>query len=164
MLRRRTPRSLTDTRAVLDSRGEIAVGAYARQQRRRRALVGLLGVGLIGGAVWLYLALAPEDGPAPARSHPVAVQCVTRDCGYRAVVMVPRGEESFPRVCPRCGQHSCYRLWECRDCGRQFLLSASSGALVCPGCGSERVGGAEELRVAEAGAAADPQGLRGNGR
>jgi DNA-directed RNA polymerase subunit RPC12/RpoP len=141
MARRRSI-DLTDYRSV--PRGEdIAVGAYADAQRRRRVLVAIAGLGLIGVSVWLYLVLRPHEEQGLAGTHPVPVKCVVEGCGYVGVVHLPAGRETFPVKCPKCSQRSCYKLWECRDCGYQFLPKGGAAELECPHCGSRRVGTAD---------------------
>ncbi|MCK4343024.1 MAG: hypothetical protein KAY37_15020 [Phycisphaerae bacterium] len=143
MARRRRPANLTDYRAVLDSTGDIAIGAYARQQRRRRILIAMAGIGLIGGAVWLYTTLRPSAEIDWSELRPVAVECVK--CGHREVMFVKAGEPSFPLKCPVCQERACHKLWECRDCGYQFLNIGQDVVLECPKCHSRRVGTAETL-------------------
>jgi predicted RNA-binding Zn-ribbon protein involved in translation (DUF1610 family) len=145
MIRRKRPRSLTDYRRVLDSQGEIVIGAYAEQQRRRRIAIGLFGGALILLAVWFYFGLRPHD--THAGRYPVAVQCVNEQCGYRAVVYIRPGQEAFPMACPQCGNRSCYKLWQCRNpaCGAVFLHRGEPSELRCPKCGSRTVGTAETL-------------------
>lgn len=144
MLRRKRTTGLTDYRSLLNTTGDISVGAYAAHQRRRQLLVALLGVALIGGAAWVYSALRPGDQAAAGGTYPVAVECVA--CGYRGVVQMVSGKASFPVVCPKCKGRSCYELWQCRepDCGAQFWRKGGVTDLRCERCGSRRVGAAEE--------------------
>jgi DNA-directed RNA polymerase subunit RPC12/RpoP len=141
MVRRRSI-DLTDYRSV--PRGQdISVGAYADAQRRRRVLVAIAGLGLIAASVSLYLVLRPHEEHGSVGTHPVAVKCVVEGCGYVGVVSLPASQETFPVKCPKCGQRSCYKLWECRDCGYQFLPKGGVAELKCPHCGSRRVGTAD---------------------
>ena len=50
MERLRRPLNLSDTRSVLATTGDVAVGAYARRIRRRRIGIALVGLLLIAGA------------------------------------------------------------------------------------------------------------------
>lgn len=161
MSRPRRSIDLTDTRSAIYSTGEIAVGAYARHQRRQRILLALAGLALIGAAVLLYEVFRPPDESGAAR-YPVAVECVK--CGFRGVVRVRAGEEAFPCECPKCHERSCHKLWECRNCGYQFLHRGSSGSLRCPRCGGAAVGTAEKPAAMPAGGETAPQAPRGNGR
>lgn len=129
-------RSLTDTKWALHSRGEIAVGAFAAQQRRRRIMLGVFGLLLIGGALTLYFAIAPDNGTSQNRL-PLLVECLK--CGERSVVQV-RPDTPFPLPCPACGERACQKLWECRACGERFIRRNADAGLQCPNCGSRNVG------------------------
>lgn len=163
MVRRRRSLSLTDTRSVLETTGEISIGAYAQQQRRRRLTIAAFGLGLIGMAAWLYASLRADEPLLGGDRHPVLVRCVNEDCQYQGTVSIVTGRTSFPVACPQCGDRSCYKVWECRepDCGYQFLLRSGPVELQCPFCGSRRVGaatiGADEPPI-------DPQAVGANGR
>ncbi len=145
-MRRKRPINLTDFRSVVLTEGEISVGAYARAQRRKRVLLGIVGLALIGGAVWMHYILQPKDTPT-TDAPPVLVRCVVPICGYQGVVRVVPEKARFPLKCPKCGQHSLQKVWECRDCGEQFLrrpeLETPDGILHCPKCGGVNVGTAE---------------------
>jgi|GEM_PF-861902 len=146
MARRKRVISLTDFHSVVLSEGEIAVGAYARAQRRKRIMLGLAGLALIGGAVWLHFALQPGDTPR-ADWPQMLVRCVVPSCGYEGVVRLAPERARFPLKCPKCGQRSLQKVWECRDCGERFLrraeLETPDGILHCPKCGGVNVGTAE---------------------
>ncbi len=141
MVKRGGARNLTDYRKVLQGRGEIMVGAYARRVRRWRILLGAIGLLLIVGAAWIYVALLPPDPTRHAEPHQVAVACAK--CGYRGVTEAPPAEP-FPLVCPSCGERACYKLWECRNCGHQFLPKGGGAEPTCPQCGHARVGTATQ--------------------
>ncbi len=146
MTRRKQAVSLTDYRSVISSTGDISVGAYARQQRRRRIAMGIAGLALIGGAIWLSKALWPIGGGQPAGQHPILVECIK--CHHREVIQVPAGSSPQAVMCPVCKERSCQPVWECRDCGLRFLptgTETAGGPIRCPRCGSERVGGAETV-------------------
>lgn len=162
MARRRRIVSLTDYGAVLDGDGDVVIGAYARQLRRKRLMMGLFGLALIGGAVWLYLVLGREESAAAPAQPTIAVQCVR--CGYRGVVPVSPGEVGAAQRCPRCGEVACQQLWECRACGHQFLRVGQTGELACPKCGSRSVGSADTPREAESPPDGPPQEQVGSGR
>ena len=110
-----------DYRAVLESTGDVSLGAYARAERRRRILIGIGGTTLIAGALGLYFAVRPRDSHPAAGTVPVVVQCVADDCGYSGVVRIRLGAAVFPVECPRCKRFSCQKVWECRDCGHSPL-------------------------------------------
>ncbi len=143
--RRRRSIDFRDYRSALYRDGELSIGAYARAQRRRQVLIALAGLALVGGAVWLHFALRePTDVTSPG-APPVYVQCIVADCGYRGVAHLKPGQ-GFPVKCPKCGQNSCQPVWECRDCGEQFLPRGRPAEVKCPRCGSRRVGIAEGPR------------------
>jgi DNA-directed RNA polymerase subunit RPC12/RpoP len=148
---RRRRNFTTDYRSVLNSRGDITIGAYARVQRRRNILIGAVGVGLVGVALWLHILFQPDRDSAADGRPSVLVQCVAPECNYRTRVRVGPGE-TFPLACPQCKQRSSQKLWQCRDCGRLFLPKGVPEALACPSCGSARVGTATDEEQVEAGA------------
>jgi DNA-directed RNA polymerase subunit RPC12/RpoP len=128
-------------RAALNRKGEVAIGARARAERRKRFLIGAAGLALIGGAVVTHLVLRPaEHGPTGRATAIVLVQCMDPQCGFQGTVEVPLQEARFPIKCPRCGQQSCQKVWECRDCGHRFVPVGGAGELQCRECGSKRVG------------------------
>jgi DNA-directed RNA polymerase subunit RPC12/RpoP len=132
---------LREYRSALDRKGEVAIGARARAERRKRYLIGLAGLALIGGAVGTHLLLRPRERDAVGRATaPVLVQCMDPNCGFQGVVQVPLQDAHFPIKCPRCGQQSCQKVWECRDCGHRFVPLGRTGELQCRECGSKRVG------------------------
>lgn len=145
-MRRRSAGILTDYRSVLDSRGDVLVGAYASAQRRQRIMVGAVGLALIGVAVGLYFLLRPIESMGVRGDVSIAVECVVEDCAYRGVLRVPPGTV-FPVRCPACGAHSCHKLWECQnhECGHRFRAKGQPGEVRCERCGSTRVGTAETL-------------------
>lgn len=126
---------------MLGSRGDVSVGLFAAQQRRRRILLGLLGAALTVAAVWLYFALRPGGGEPAAGQYRVLVRCAK--CGQDQVATVTAGEEAFPLPCKSCGERACQRLWQCRNCGHRFLLKGTPGSFVCPNCGRRNIGAAE---------------------
>lgn len=144
-MRRRRPTDLRSYRSGLYRDGELLVGAYARAQRRRQILIALAGLALIGGAVWLYLALHTPTEAVGTGVPLVQVQCIVPGCAQRTTLRLS-GKEVFPVRCPKCGQNSCQPLWECRDCGEQFLARGRQAELVCPRCRSRRVGISEVVR------------------
>lgn len=146
MVSPRKPINLTDYRSVLGTTGDIAVGAYARHQRRKAIAVAAAGLALIGGAGWLLLAWGPGDEAQLSGRYPVVIQCMNASCGQRWVIHVAPDKEAFPVTCPACGERSGYQTWECRDCEYQFVPRRTGREMRCPKCGSRRVGAAEELR------------------
>jgi hypothetical protein len=138
---------LSDYRSVLNTKGDIAVGAYAEQQRRRRILLAAFGLGLILAAVGLYYLLRPVELLDLTGKHPCVVLCTNEECQYMGVLYLEIGSTEFPVVCPKCKQRSCHKVWECRepDCRERFLLRGPEPDLRCPACGSLRIGTAEEL-------------------
>lgn len=118
---------------------EVSVGAYARRQLRRRILIGVFGVVLIGGALTVYQLLRPPGDERRADRYPVRVRCVS--CGHVTTVQVRFGQ-TFPMKCPKCGEMACQLLWHCRDCGAEFVPEQVGTTVRCPECGSERVGSA----------------------
>lgn len=140
MAQRRTT-NLADYRSALNRSGDISVGAYARAQRRRRILVGIGGLALIGVAVGLHALLRPSAAELSSAKRPVLLRCVA--CGYEGVVGVAVDESDQPLKCPKCGQRSGRKVWECRDCGARFLAIGRPEDLHCEKCGSRRVGTAE---------------------
>ena len=144
-------------RDLLNTRGEIVVGAFARAQYRRRLIVATIGVVLITAAVVIYFSLRSAAG-APGETFPVAVSCIDPKCGHTAELRLPRTTIKFPVKCPRCAKTTCQQLWECRECGTQFVPSLGvrerageqervrTGTPFCPVCKSTAVGVAEKLR------------------
>ncbi len=135
-----------DYRTAFEGTGDVFVGASGRIWLRKRILLGLAGLALIGAAAWLLVMLRPPDVVDLARTHPVVVQCLT--CGDRHMARVDDTQTRFPLKCSKCGKRACQKMWECRDCELQFMPTDLGETVVCPHCGSERVGSAEELRTA----------------
>lgn len=145
-LRRRTA-SLTDYRSVPRGSGDVAVGAYARRQRRWRLALALVGLVLIAGAGWVFVLTRPKDVFDSKRSHPVAVECTK--CHARSTAQVDTAASVFPLECPFCHERACHKLWECAACGRQFLHKGGGAVLSCPHCRSRRVGTAKAPKPLE---------------
>jgi hypothetical protein len=138
---------LSEYRAALSRKGEVAIGARARAERRKRYLLGLAGLALIGAAVLTHLLLrAPRH--SGQRTTAVLVQCMDPKCKFQGMVEVPLGGAHFPVKCPRCKQQTCQKVWECReeDCRHQFVPRGTTDEVVCPECGSRRVGTATVAR------------------
>lgn len=134
---------LADYRTVLETSGEIEVGAYARRRRRRRMLVAAIGIGLTLLAAVLTWVLWPPDDTAPPDSYAAVAQC--RTCGYRATLPVGR-QQVFPLVCPKCQERAMAEVWRCQACARQFTPLTPEEQTRCPSCGSRRVGTAIESK------------------
>jgi len=141
--KRRKSTGIEPYRRGLDATGDIQVGAYARRQRRRRILLSLLGLALIGGAVGLYAGLRHWvlQPAAETRGRPYAVKVRCISCGYSATLDVSSGQ-TFPLECPVCGERGCKQLWKCRACGHEFLPAESGNEKRCPRCGNSAVGSA----------------------
>lgn len=141
----RRPQRLTSYRAVLARRGDVELNAYARHWRRN-AFGVILGLALIGGAVWMYRSLRVRDEPVTdPRDFMDKVRCSA--CGYEGPVRVST-RDKFPLACPKCKARSCWEVWRCRECGTEFIFKAgrderetSAVTVRCPGCGSMSVGG-----------------------
>ncbi len=118
---------------------DVSVGAYARRQFRRRVLLGVFGAALIMGAFALYQLLKPPGQADQGERYPVRVRCVL--CGHTAIVRV-QYDQTFPMRCPECRELACQVMWQCRQCGHQFVPEQTGTILRCPECGSERVGSA----------------------
>lgn len=122
---------------------EVAIGAYARRQFRRRVLLGVFGGVLIVGALTLYGFLSgflkPAGQAGQADRYAVRVRCAS--CGHTATVQV-RFDQTFPMLCPACKEPACQALWQCRQCARQFVPEQTGPIVRCPECGSQRVGSA----------------------
>ena len=142
---RRTLDSFDNYRRALNGTGDIVIGAYARQQRRRRIWLLSFGLALIAGAVALIVVLQPHDAEQPAGSYPIVVKCVNEDCGYVGTALVEPGPVPVPLLCPQCGKRSCQKLWICHRCGQTFLLRAGVDRPCCPYCKSENIGAATEV-------------------
>lgn len=134
-----TAKRVRDRGPVLPREGEIEFGARGRRRRQRNIAVALLGVGLIGGAVWLYWALLPHDKAALDGKVPVKVQCAS--CGYVGEQRIRQGQ-TFPITCPKCGQRTAKQLWRCGKCKHEFVPPSQAGPYRCPRCGSQSVGSA----------------------
>ncbi len=148
MLRRSREVSLSDYRSVLRTKGDIAVGAFARRQRRRRIAVAFAGVVLISAAIALLCWLWPTTANPHSDTHPVVVRCIK--CKREEVLQLRAGDVGFPLMCPVCQERTCWQVWECRNCGQQFVPPATAAKIVCPRCRSESVGAAEVLPSASA--------------
>jgi predicted Zn-ribbon and HTH transcriptional regulator len=137
----RTTRRLSfDTRGLeRGSSEEVSIGAYARRQRRRRVLVGVFGGALIVGALTLYSLLKPPGHAAQGDRYAVRVRCAM--CGHIATVRV-RFDQTFPMQCPKCKAPACQAMWQCRQCGHQFVPEQPGLPVSCPECGSDQVGSA----------------------
>lgn len=137
MLRRNLRSNTTDYRELLAGRGEISVGAFARQQFRRRLVLAAFGLALISLSVLLYGLLRPREADRPSATYVATLGCTA--CDFRGAVRVAAGTV-FPCVCPRCHQKSCQRVWVCQNCGHEFLAHPAEDEQKCPKCHSLRVG------------------------
>lgn len=122
---------------------EVAIGAYARRQFRRRILLGVFGGALIVGALTLYGffygQLKSPGQVGQGDRYAVRVRCGS--CGHTATVQV-RFDQTFPMSCPKCKERACQALWQCRDCAHEFVPEQTGPVVGCPACGSLQVGSA----------------------
>lgn len=125
-----------DLQQVLESSGDISIGAYARRTQRRRILIGIVGVALILGAVAVYLMVANLQA---GETEPVTVELRCRQCGADTV-MNDDPERSYPIACPKCGAQAVWPLWQCRYCEHKFLPPIGKEEVRCPMCDSRDVG------------------------
>lgn len=133
-------RGVVDPREVALREGdEIRIGAYARRQRLRTLAIALIGLGMVAGAVFMYLRIRPPADSLPARTYPVVVRCET--CGHETKLQAPF-DAVFPVKCPHCGRMTALAAWRCRDCGKTFVPESTREDVTCPECGSEAVGSA----------------------
>lgn len=139
---RKRPRrhvDLSDPRSVLATTGEIAIGAYAQQQRRRQIVLGIFGLALVGVAAWFVFAVrATHEADAPGR-YVVAAEC--NRCGWQGDVPTTL-KDQWPKRCPKCGEPTVQKRWICHQCQNTFLPRPVSGLVTCPKCGSTDVGAA----------------------
>lgn len=130
---------MQDLRQALESSGDITIGAYARRTRRRRMLIGLLGVVLILGAFGVYLLVVNmQSTPAPVVT--LTLRC--KQCGTE-MTLEDNPQRSYPTACQACEAQAVWPIWQCRYCEHKFLPvgSGESGAEVrCPMCDSTDVG------------------------
>ena len=122
------------------NREEIAIGAHARAQRRRRILLGIFGVGLALVGLLLYRWITTPDITDPRFGYAVKMYC--RECQEYLDTSVPHSRQ-FPDRCPRCGERALDPVWRCHDCGALFVPGAWEGVR-CEQCGSQRVGAAAQ--------------------
>jgi predicted Zn-ribbon and HTH transcriptional regulator len=125
-----------DLDKVLQSSGDITIGAYARQLQRRRILLGGLGVLLLAGAVVIVM-MASEWGSSDAPSPQVTLHC--RQCGHE-FTSDDDPTRPYPTTCPECESQSAWPVWQCRDCAHRFVPAISGVPFKCPECGSTSVG------------------------
>lgn len=139
---RKRPRrhvDLADPRSVLATTGEIAIGAYARQQRRRQIILGVFGLVLVGVAAWFVLTVrATHEAEAPGR-YLVAAEC--NRCSWQGEVRTSL-DDTWPQRCPKCGETTVQKRWICHQCQTLFLPRPASGLVACPKCGGTNVGAA----------------------
>lgn len=101
--------------------------------------MGAFGALLIVAALMLYWNLRPPRPQAAVRSQ-VALRCT--QCGADSARELPVGQV-FPVRCPHCAAPACHDLWACAECDERFVrIVPPAGEMVCPKCGSARVGAA----------------------
>jgi DNA-directed RNA polymerase subunit RPC12/RpoP len=133
------PESVIDYRALLDTTGELEIGAYARRVRRRRAIAGVFGVLLFATACVAYVAMQPRDERTAKRSFTVKVLCT--HCGT-TTERTTNAREPLPMTCERCNLRTAHVLWTCRVCNAEFVAGSIGRLLECPHCHSAQVGSA----------------------
>jgi len=72
-------------------------------------------------------------------SRPVAMMCMTPDCGYTRSERLQVGE-TFPAPCPRCGKNSLVPAFVCKECGTVNVWNEDRGLSPptrCTKCGRE---------------------------
>jgi DNA-directed RNA polymerase subunit RPC12/RpoP len=142
MLDRKRPHRLTDDRNALGGEGEQWVGARARRRWWGRAALAATGVLLAVGAASVYLFLRPaSDGPGFGANPKVKVKCANASCGHTATIGEKPGQ-TYPLICPKCGQHTLSQVWRCTKCRREFVPVPTGMPIACPNCGSTSVGAA----------------------
>jgi DNA-directed RNA polymerase subunit RPC12/RpoP len=141
MARSRGPLGFDASNLDRGSREDVSIGAYARRQLRRRILLGVFGLLLMGGALVLYYELRPPRTASSDDHYAVRVRCLS--CGHSMTTRVPH-TQTFPMKCPSCRKPTCQPLWQCRDCDAEFVPEQTGGVVHCPQCGSERVGSATQ--------------------
>ncbi|MBK9128901.1 MAG: hypothetical protein IPM13_14035 [Phycisphaerales bacterium] len=133
-----TPRQLEH---LLHRRGDVAFGVRARRERWRRVLLGVVGLILVLCAVLVYSLLRPLVASGDPDATVILARCVS--CGYEGPLSVQAGRSDGAQVCPKCRERAAYKLWECRNCGAQFLPAPGPGRVACPSCRSVDVGSAK---------------------
>lgn len=139
MGRRRRILASTDYRDAIYGDGDVEVGAWVRRRRRKRLLMSLGGFLLVAVAIAVYALLDGGIGHGSARRYDVVVRCTV--CKRDAELRVDF-RQTFPLVCPACGEQKARPLSQCRDCGIRFLPRNVSHDQACPDCGGRNVGSA----------------------
>ena len=124
---------------------EVSIGAYARRQRRRRWLIGIVGALLICGAAAVYWGLR-QNAVDGATDYPVLVDCTK--CGERSESRASF-RQSYPVTCPKCRNKTAWPLLKCLKCEFLFVPNASAGEARCPRCKSTLVGSPMSATSAE---------------
>lgn len=151
--RRGTREPLSDYRAIVESSGDIEIGARARRVRQRRVVVGLAGLTLLALAVGAYWAL---QGPSEADPSSYLVKVHCNACHlYEERLVTAR--TTFPLRCGRCNESLAQQVWTCRVCGAEFEPQTGPQFLECPSCRSLRVGSPIHVNNATASPATDPR-------
>lgn len=146
MGRRRRILASTDYRDALYGEGDVEIGAWVRRRRRQRVLMSLGGILLVAIAVAVYALLDGGIGHGFMRRYDVVVRCPL--CKSDAELRI-EFTQTFPLVCPNCGEQRARLLSECRVCGKRFLPPFVSHDQTCPDCGSRNVGSAAVERESE---------------
>lgn len=133
--------SAGDLRSLLESKGDITIGAYAEKRRRRRAFVAILGAGLLLIAGWFFFSLSGGDPPAGGTDYPAEMRC--EYCGHEES-RTARTSQQFPLMCDNCERRGVRPCWICRQCGKEFANPAKSEFFECPACRSLEIGSVVE--------------------
>jgi predicted RNA-binding Zn-ribbon protein involved in translation (DUF1610 family) len=142
MFDRNRPHKLTDVRGALNSDGEVWVGTMATRRWWGRTALAGTGLLLAVAAVWVYVLLRPANEADGYSATPrVKVRCTNQDCRHADDVRVKSGQ-TFPLICPKCGQHTWSEVWRCTKCKREFVPMPTGTSIQCPKCGSTSVGAA----------------------
>ncbi len=118
---------------------QIAVGAYARKVFRQRLVLGGVGLALLAGAAWIYLAFSRGEAHAVPKQRDAIVRCGECDATQRVRLAVTGG---FPVRCEKCGRPAARELWKCRSCQSEFVPADAGPSQACPKCQSLAVGAA----------------------
>lgn len=94
---------------------------------------------MIAAAIATYLVLNPKRQPSNHGLQPVRLSCAS--CEHRADERVSF-EQTFPTVCPQCGEKALRPMWKCRACQAEFTPTSDAEPRRCPKCGSNSVGSA----------------------
>ncbi|MGE3180680.1 MAG: hypothetical protein AB7N71_03555 [Phycisphaerae bacterium] len=124
-------------RTLLESKGDVAIGAYAVRLRRRRAIIASFGLVLLLLSTWFFFRLS---GTAPLSGRdrvPTELRC--QACGHTRFDETGLRVE-FPLTCDACKEPALRPCWICRECGKRFVNPPRSDYFECPQCRSMKIG------------------------